>query len=64
MGRMIGTAIVGMLFAGFIAIDLMVFGVVGLDSPVLVVALVVGLLGGGLGGWAVNRRRGRALATS
>ena len=64
MGRMIGTAIVGMVFTAFIAVDLILFGVIDLSGPALVVALIIGLIGGGAGGWTVQRNRRRPAASA
>jgi hypothetical protein len=53
VGRIIGTAVVLFFFMLFIAIDLVLFGVVALDSAVVSVLPVVGLvLGGVLGAMA------------
>ncbi|MBI4935441.1 MAG: hypothetical protein HY828_16295 [Actinobacteria bacterium] len=55
-GRTIGTAVVGFLFTLFLAIDLVLFGVVALDSAVITVLLAVGLVGGGVLGWLAAGR--------
>ena len=56
VGRTIGTAVVGFLFMLFVAVDLVLFGVVALDSAVITVLLAIGLVGGGVLGWLVAGR--------
>jgi threonine/homoserine/homoserine lactone efflux protein len=56
-GRTIGTAVVGFLFMLFVAVDLVLFGVVALDSAVITVLLAVGLVGGGVLGWLAAGRQ-------
>jgi hypothetical protein len=46
-----GTAVVGLLFMLFVAVDLVLFGVLALDSIVITALLAVGLVGGGALGW-------------
>ncbi len=57
IGRVIGTATVGLLFALFVAVDLVLFGVVALDSVVITALLAIGLVGGGVLGWLSAARR-------
>ncbi len=57
IGRSIGTAIVGLLFGAFVGLDLVLFGVVPLDSPAMaVLAVAFACLGAGLGALAGRRR--------
>ena len=56
-GRPVLGAIAGFLFGVFVAADLFLFGVVALDSILLTVLPIVGLVGGILlGRWAPLRR--------
>jgi hypothetical protein len=58
-GRIIGTAVLGFLFLLFVAIDLVLFGVIALDSAAITILPVIGLvLGAGLG--ALASKRGHA----
>jgi hypothetical protein len=57
IGRVISTAVIGLLFMLFVAVDLVLFGVVALNSPVVTVLLVVGLIAGGGLGFLAGRRR-------
>ncbi len=55
VGRAIGAAIVGALFLLFVAIDLVLFGVIPLASPVVTIFPVVGfVLAGGVTLWAAR----------
>ena len=57
VGRIIAAAVLGFFFLLFIAADLVLFGVVPLNSPVVTILPAVGLvLGGVLGGLAGNRQ--------
>ena len=56
IGRVISTGFVGLLFALFVAIDLVLFGVLALNSAVVTVILAAGLVGGFLLGWLIGRR--------
>ena len=56
IGRAIGTALVGLFFMLFLAVDLVLFGVVALDSIVITAMLVIGLVGGAVVGWLVGAR--------
>lgn len=56
-GRPVLGAVSGFLFGLFVALDLLLLGVVALSSPMIVVLPVVGLVvGAGLGWWAPLRR--------
>ena len=57
IGRIIATAAVGLLLMFFVAFDLVLFGIVALNSVVVTVLPVLGLLVGGALGAAVGRRR-------
>jgi hypothetical protein len=57
IGRVISTAAIGLFFMLFVAVDLVLFGVVALNSPVVTVLLVVGLVAGGALGFLAARRR-------
>lgn len=53
VGRIIGTAALGFLFFMFVAFDLVLFGVVGLNSVIVTLLPLFGLLlGGALGALA------------
>ena len=56
IGRIIAAAVLGFLFLLFVGADLVLFGVVPLNSVVVTILPAVGLvLGGVLGGLAGNR---------
>ncbi len=56
-GRIIGAAVLGLLFMLFVALDLVLFGVLPLSSVVVTILPVVGLvLGGVLGAMAGKRQ--------
>ena len=57
VGRIIGTAVVGFLFLLFVALDLVVFGVLALNSVMVTVLPLLGLLAGGALGALVGKRR-------
>jgi hypothetical protein len=57
IGRVISTAAIGLFFMLFVAVDLVLFGVVALNSPVVTVLVVVGLVAGGALGFLAARRR-------
>ena len=58
--RIISTAILGLLFFLFVAVDLVVFDVIALDSAVVALLPLLGLLlGGALGALAFNRAHAR-----
>ena len=53
VGRVIGTAVIGFLFFMFVAFDLVLFGVIGLNSVIVTLLPLFGLLlGGALGALA------------
>jgi hypothetical protein len=55
-GRIIGTALLGLFLFLFLAIDLVIFGVVSLDSAVVSIFPVLGLVLGALLGVVAKRR--------
>lgn len=58
IGRIVGTALVGLVFGAFVGLDLVLFGVAPLDSPVIVVlAVAMAVVGGVLGALAARRLR-------
>ena len=57
VGRIIGTAVVGFLFLLFVALDLVLFGVLALNSVLVTVLPLLGLLAGGALGALVGKRR-------
>jgi hypothetical protein len=57
VGRVIGTAVLGFLFLLFVALDLVLFGVLPLGSAMVTVFPLVGLLVGGALGAVVGRRQ-------
>ena len=60
IGRIIAAAVLGFLFFLFIGIDLVLFGVVPLNSVVVTILPAAGLVVGGvLGGLAGNRLKRR-----
>ena len=56
VGRILGVAVLGFLFTCFIALDLVLFGVIALDSAVVTVLPVVGLVVGAVLGALAGRR--------
>jgi hypothetical protein len=64
IGRALGTALVGLFFMLFLAVDLVLFGVVALDSIVITALLVIGLVGGAVVGWLVGARSARPVAAT
>lgn len=56
IGRIIATAVVGFLFLLFVALDLVVFGVIALNSALITVLPLVGLVLGGVLGALAGRR--------
>jgi hypothetical protein len=57
IGRILAAAVLGFLFLLFVAADLVLFGVVPVNSVVVTILPAAGLvLGGVLGGLAGNRR--------
>lgn len=57
VGRIISTAVLGFLLFLFVGIDLVLFGVVALDSIVLTLFPLLGLVVGTALGVAVSKRR-------
>ena len=57
VGGIIGTAVVGFLFLLFVALDLVLFGVLALNSVMVTVLPLLGLLAGGALGALVGKRR-------
>lgn len=57
IGRIIATGAVGLLLMFFVALDLVLFGVLALDSALVTILPVVGLLVGGALGALVAQRR-------
>lgn len=64
IGRAVGTSLVGLFFMLFLAVDLVLFGVVALDSIVITAMLVIGLVGGAVLGWLVGARTARPAAAT
>lgn len=60
VGRIIGTAAVGFLLLFFVALDLVLFGVIPLNSVMITVLPIVGLVAGGVLGEFAGRRRSAA----
>jgi hypothetical protein len=58
LGRILGTALLGLLLFLFVAVDLVIFGVVALDSIVVTVLPILGLIVGGVLGGMASQRRG------
>lgn len=56
VGRVIGVALLGFFFLLFVALDLFLFGIIPLDSVLLMVLPVIGLVLGGVLG-AVSGKR-------
>ena len=56
IGRIIGTAALGFLFLLFVALDLVLFGVIPLNSVIVTLLPAIGLLAGGALGAMVGRR--------
>lgn len=56
IGRIIGTAVMGLLFLLFVALDLVLFGLIPLNSVIVTLLPVLGLIGGGVLGAMVGRR--------
>ncbi|MDP2291281.1 MAG: hypothetical protein Q8M22_08830 [Actinomycetota bacterium] len=57
VGRIIGTAVLGFLFFLFLAVDLVLFGIVALNSVLVTLLPVLGLIAGAVLGGIVGRRR-------
>ena len=56
IGRVISTGIIGLFFTLFVALDLVLFGVIASNSAVVTVLLAVGLVGGGTLGFLAGKR--------
>jgi general stress protein CsbA len=56
IGRVVSTGAIGLFFMVFVAIDLVLFGVIAVNSPVVTVLMVVGLLAGGALGFLAAKR--------
>jgi hypothetical protein len=63
VGRIIGVAVLGFLFMFFVALDLVFFGVVALDSAIVTVLPLLGLVVGGVLGALAGRRQARGRET-
>jgi hypothetical protein len=57
IGRIIATAVLGFLFLLFVALDLVLFGLVPLDSVVVTLLPLLGLIAGGVLGAMAARRQ-------
>ena len=60
IGRIIGTGALGFLFMLFVAMDLVVFGVIALNSVLVTLLPIVGLVAGGALGALAARRKAAA----
>jgi hypothetical protein len=61
IGRIIASALLGFLFLLFVAVDLVIFGVIALNSVIVTLLPLIGLVGGGvLGALAGRRQAGRS----
>lgn len=58
VGRILGTAVLGFFFLLFVAFDLVLFGVLALNSVVITVLPIIGLLGGGALGFLAGKHQG------
>ena len=56
VGRVIGTAVLGFLFLLFLVLDLVLFGVLPLNSMMVTVLPLLGLLGGAAIGVLTGKR--------
>lgn len=57
VGKIIGTALLGFFFMLFVALDLVLFGVVALASVVVTLLPLIGLVLGGAVGAMVNNNQ-------
>jgi hypothetical protein len=57
IGRIIATAVLGFLFLLFVAVDLVIFGVLALNSVIVTLLPLIGLVGGGVLGAIAGRRQ-------
>ena len=60
VGRMIGVAVLGLLFMLFVALDLVLFGVVPMNSVVVTILPLLGLILGGVLGAMAGKRQSEA----
>lgn len=60
VGRIIGTAVLGFLFFLFLAVDLVLFGIVALNSALVTLLPVLGLIAGAVLGGIAGRRHADA----
>lgn len=56
VGRLIGTAVLGFFFLLFVALDLVLFGVLALNSTMVTVLPLLGLIAGAVIGVLVDKR--------
>ncbi len=56
VGRIIATALAGLFFGLFVALDLVFFGAIALNSAVFTIVLALGLVLGAVLGWLAARR--------
>ncbi len=56
IGRIVGTAALGFLFLLFVALDLVLFGVIALNSALITLFPIVGIVAGGVLGAVAGRR--------
>ncbi len=56
VGRLIGTAVLGFFFLLFVALDLVLFGVLALNSTMVTVLPLLGLIAGAAIGVLVDKR--------
>jgi len=56
VGRIIGAAVLGLLFLLFVALDLVLFGVLPLNSALVTILPLLGLIAGGLLGALAGKR--------
>ena len=56
VGRVVGTAVLGLFLFLFIAVDLVLFGVIALDSVVVSLMPLIGLVVGGVLGAMASQR--------
>lgn len=54
--RIVGTAVLGLMFMLFVGLDLVLFGVIATDSVIVTILAVLGLIGGGILGYVVSKR--------
>jgi hypothetical protein len=64
IGRIIATAVMGFLFLLFVALDLVLFGIIPLNSVIVTLLPLAGLVVGGVLGALVGRRQSADGGTS